>query len=61
MYGPWTVHRWYGDMHVVPMADSRPHTWPMCWCNPRPENVATRDGWVRSVTYSHNALDDRFV
>lgn len=54
--GKWQ-HIWFhGDLHVVPVADSRPHTIPMCTCNPCAKNAGCNG---QAILYSHNASDGR--
>lgn len=59
-HGATDIGRWIAvaippDVHVIPLADTRMHTWPQqCWCKPRHESH--RSG---GHMYTHNALDGR--
>lgn len=35
------------EVHVVPLLDTRFHTWPICWCHPRRSSERV---------WSHNAV-----
>lgn len=48
----WTALVMPGDtvteVHVIPLADARPHTVPICWC--KPQRSTTQRLWT------HNAI-----
>jgi hypothetical protein len=52
--GRWTVIEIHADVHVVPLADTRMHTYPQgCWCGPKTERHE------HGHMYTHRALDGR--
>lgn len=55
----WMAQQHYGDVHVLPVGDTRCHTWPICWCRPVSQNLATKDGPAQAIMFSHNAIDRR--